>query len=157
MSSARDASRSFPRGLAVFVLEDSDEDFETLETALRDTGIVPELRRALTGDGFLDLLRGRPAGSRAASMLVLIDLNTPGLDGGDVLHDLKADEGLRTIPVVVLTTSSSPHDIESCYAAGANAYHVKPFDPEAHQAVVRRIMEYWLIDAALPRAPRSTS
>lgn len=157
MSEARSARRSFPGGLAVVVLEDSDEDFDTLETALRDTGLGPEVRRALTGDGFLDLLRGRLTGSRVTPMLVLIDLNTPGLDGRDVLHDIKADERLRTIPVIVLTTSSNPHDIESCYAAGANAYHVKPFDPEAHLAVVRRIMEYWLIDTELPQAPGSPS
>jgi len=149
MRSARDRT--------LYVLEDSDEDFDTLETALRSAGLRPDVRRAVTGDVFLDLLRDRAERGGADRAIVLIDLNTPGLDGRDVLHDLKADERTKPVPVVVLTTSSNPRDVDACYAAGANAYHVKPVDHETHQAVLQEILEYWLRTVVLPGAERTAA
>ena len=76
--------------------------------------------------------------------LVLLDLNMHGLDGREVLREIKTDENLRIIPVVVFTTSSNPRDIQSCYRFGANSYHLKPIDLYEFEAVVQTIIEYWL-------------
>ena len=68
----------------------------------------------------------------------------PGLDGRDILLEIKNDEKLRLLPVVIFTTSSNPRDIQSCYCNGANSYHLKPIDLHDFEAVVEVIVDYWL-------------
>jgi CheY-like chemotaxis protein len=130
----------------VFVLEDSDEDFDTVQEAWRAAGLTNAIHRAKTGDHFLALLRASP--TRPA--LVLLDLNTPGLDGRETLREIKSDPSLHDLPVVVLTTSANPRDLVFCYGVGANAYHVKPVRYADHLAVLRTLLGYWLGSVALP-------
>ena len=104
----------------LLVLEDSDDDFDTLEEARRAAGLRNEVRRAITGEACLELLRD----GSVWPAVVLLDLNTPGLDGRATLQEIKQDPALRSLPVVVFTTSSNPRDLAFCYGAGANAYHV---------------------------------
>jgi CheY-like chemotaxis protein len=137
----------------VLVVEDSDEDFETLGEAARRAGVVHELCRATSGDVCLMLLRGEGA-TRIQPALVLMDLNTPGIDGRDVLVGIKADPVLRVLPVVVITTSSNPKDLAFCYRAGANAYHVKPMRYVDHLELLLDVFAYWLTCVALPGGPR---
>ena len=132
----------------VVIVEDSDEDFDTVVQAVRKAGVAAEVRRAATGGDCLALLRGaavRPA-------LVLIDLNTPGTDGREALEAIKADPALRSYPVVVLSTSANPKDVAFCYRAGANAYHVKPVRYTDHLQVVVDLLTYWLARVLLPEA-----
>ena len=122
---------------SVIVLEDSDEDFETLKEAVAEPRRLRQVRRAVDGEECLQLIdEERPA-------LVLLDLNTPGMDGRDTLLALRADERLQCMPIVVLSTSSNPRDIAQCYARGANAYHVKPVRYLDHLALVQAVLEYW--------------
>lgn len=130
-----------PRQAPIVIVEDSDEDFDTVLEAVRKAGIVAEVRRATTGGECLDLLRGvaaiRPA-------VVLMDLNTPGTDGREALTSIKEDDTLRAFPVVVFSTSADPRDLAFCYTAGANAYHVKPVRYPDHLQLVIDLLTYWL-------------
>ena len=131
----------------IIIVEDSDEDFDTVVQAVRKAGIVAEVGRATTGGGCLDLLRGASAVRPA---VVLMDLNTPGTDGREALAAIKADPALRAVPVVVLSTSANPKDVDFCYQAGANAYHVKPVRYPDHLQLVVDLLTYWLGRVALP-------
>lgn len=136
----------------VLVVEDSDEDFDTVLTAARLAGIHHEIRRAITGDDCLRLLRGTAGQARAQVALVLLDLNTPHGDGRYALEQIHADPTLHAIPVVVLSTSANPRDVDFCYGHGANAYHVKPVSHGEHLAVLQTLLKYWLGSAVLPTA-----
>ena len=140
----------------VLVVEDSDEDFDTAVEALLRAQLPNPVRRALSGDQCLRLLRD-DAGTRAlAPAFVLLDLNTPGTDGRVALAEIRADVTLRTVPVVVLSTSNNPRDVEACYRAGANAYHVKPLRYAEHLDLVEGLMIYWLTSVQLPHGPGSS-
>ena len=138
------------RAHPVLVVEDSDEDFETVMTAARMAGIGYEVRRAVSGDDCLRLLRGTPERPPIQAALVLLDLNTPHGDGRYALEQMYADERLRAIPVVVVSTSSNPRDVDCCYTFGANAYHVKPISHAEHLEVLRSVFAYWLGSVVLP-------
>ena len=119
----------------LLVVEDSDEDFEALSRIMeRSCDIDIPIVRCCDGDDALDFLYGegaytdrKPAAPPGA---VLLDLNLPGTDGRDILTQIKQDEKLKTIPVVVMTTSSNPKDVDECYRAGANSYILKPTNIE---------------------------
>jgi CheY-like chemotaxis protein len=137
----------------VLVVEDSDEDFETVQDAARHSGLLYPIVRAATGGECLCLLRQWREGlhSRdALPLLVLLDLNTPGDDGRDVLRQVRSDDVLGTLPLVVLSASANPRDLQFCYANGANAYHVKPVAHAAHLKVLHQIFDYWLGSVVLP-------
>jgi CheY-like chemotaxis protein len=137
----------------IVVVEDSEEDFDTVQDAARRGGVLHPIVRARSGAECLHLLRGSPgtAVSREArALLLLLDLNTHGDDGRDVLRALSGDEALRTLPVVVLSASTDARDLQFCYANGANAYHVKPVDHALHLKVLQDIFAYWLRSVALP-------
>jgi CheY-like chemotaxis protein len=133
----------------ILVVEDSDEDFDTLREALERAARPGEVRRATTGGGCLSLLRD-DGGKPLRPAFVLMDLNTPGLDGREALKEIKADARLRALPVVVFSTSASPSDLEFCYRSGANAYHVKPTRYTDHLNVLHELLSYWLAYVALP-------
>jgi CheY-like chemotaxis protein len=143
-----------PIGCRVVVVEDSDEDFDSVREAAQRLGLTTdELFRATTGEECMKLLRGHGA-APIRPAFVLLDLNTPGLDGRDALHAIRGDASLSAIPVVVLTTSSSPGDINACYERGANACHVKRVRYEEHLEVLVELLTYWLHRVTLPEAPK---
>jgi CheY-like chemotaxis protein len=139
----------------VLVLEDDDDDFDTLENAYRKAGRTSRLQRARNGEGCLDLLRRRDA-ERIHPSLLLLDLNTPGMDGRQVLAAIRADPGLRQMPVVVLSASTNPRDVAYCYAQGANAYHIKPVRYAEHLKLLEDIFSYWLTVVMLPQRSEAT-
>ena len=129
--------------------EDSDEDFDTVAEAVTRSGVLAEVRRAITGEARLTLIR-ELASERP--VVVLMDLNTPGTDGREALAALKTDPALKAIPVLVFSTSANPKDVGFCYAAGANAYHVKPVRYPEHLQLVTDLVSYWFGRVALPAA-----
>lgn len=131
------------------VLEDSDEDFDTILDALKKAGRKYEVRRATTGEGCLKLLQ-KHEGEMLSAALVLLDLNTPGTDGREVLAQIKRDDHLQPLPVVVFTTSANPRDVEQCYARGANAYHVKPVLYPNCLGILQQIFAYWMDSVLQP-------
>jgi len=134
----------------LLVVEDSDEDFDTLLDAARRTGLKHEIRRAATADDCLRLLGEWERERLPDPALVLLDLNTPGTDGRDALRMIRQNDRLRRLPIVVLSTSANPRDVEFCYAEGANAYHTKPLDYAAHLQMLSEIFDYWVHHVTLP-------
>jgi len=131
----------------MLVVEDSDEDFEAIERAVRRTGLA-RITRAVNADAGLALLRR--AGPAARAAMVLLDLNTPGSDGREILREIKNDASLKRIPVIVFSSSANPRDLHGCYADGANSYHVKPLPLREFEAEVVQIAGYWLDTAVVP-------
>ena len=136
--------------LPILVLEDSDEDFNTVEQALDRSKRPNRLLRATTGEACLALLRTGDEPPRPLG-IILLDLNTPGLDGRDALLEIRAQSALRALPIVVLSTSADPRDVEFCYRNGANAYHVKPTRYLDHLSLLVEILHYWLTSSVLPK------
>jgi len=138
----------------ILVVEDSDEHFEAVRRAFAKAGITNPVHRCGDGDEALDYLFRRGAyndpGAAPRPAVVLLDLNLPGTDGREVLDQLKADEALRVLPVIVLSTSSSPGDIELCYRNGASSYIVKPVRFDEFLNTVKNLRNYWFDTVALP-------
>ena len=134
----------------VLVVEDSDEDFDTVREALKKSGRPNALWRATTGGKGLELLRSAVGGA-VRPALVLMDLNTPAIDGREALETIKTSPMFRDLPVVVLSTSANVKDLSFCYRVGANAYHVKPVRYADHIQVLLAVFTYWLGAVALPR------
>jgi CheY-like chemotaxis protein len=133
-------------GRSIVVVEDSDEDYFTLRRALAKADVKNPILRFSRGEEALEHLD--EAG--AAPAFVILDLNLPGIDGRVVLSTLKSDAKLKTIPVVVLTTSDNPVDVETCYRSGANSYHLKAFEFTRFLETVRVIADFWLDATILP-------
>ena len=107
--------------------------------------------RATDGESCLELLqRSLATNSEIEASMVLLDLSTPGLDGRDVLAEMRSDPSMAGLPVVILTSSANPSDIAYCYQKGANAFHRKPLDVVDFRGLVREIATYWLTSAVLP-------
>ena len=128
----------------ILVLEDCDDDFATVQSAAQRAGLANPILRATSGEQCVRLLRERMRKREPRPALLLLDLNTPGDDGRDALREIRTDEALGGLPVVVLSGSANPRDLGFCYRGGANAYHVKPVDHSAHLQILQQIFTYWL-------------
>ena len=129
----------------ILLVEDSAPDAMLIRQALREAGIHGKVEVATDGEQALARLR-----SGASPDLMLLDLNLPRMDGRAVLAEMRADEALREVPVIVLTTSSAPHDVHFCYAHGANSYVRKPLGLDRLVETARTIREFWFDTATLP-------
>jgi len=136
----------------ILVIEDCDEDFATVVEAAHRAAVRNPIRRALSGEEGVRMLRDNSHNRRPAAALVLMDLKTQRGNGRDALQLIKADEDLGVLPVVVLSTSTNPRDLRDCYARGANAYHCKPVDYPSHLDTLNWIFKYWLKSVLLPVA-----
>jgi two-component system, response regulator len=127
------------------VVEDSDEDFDTLVEAAAAVGVTQTIHRAASGGDCLAMLRGESdLHLSVLPALILMDLNSHGVDGREALVAIKNDSALKLIPLVILTTSANPKDVAFCYQAGANAYHVKPVRHDHYLLMLRALLQYWL-------------
>lgn len=131
----------------ILLVEDSPEDYEMTVRSLEKAGLKNPIHHCSDGDEALDYLfhRGAYADSPNTGLpgIILLDLNMPGTDGREVLEELKNDEALSFIPIIVLTTSSDERDIHACYALGANSYIQKPLDFEGFMKAMARLKDYW--------------
>lgn len=135
----------------VLVLEDSNEDFDTLEAAAKLAGLTTPLCRVTTADDCLELLQGVGAPPLRPCVL-LLDLNTPGMDGREALVAIRAESTLRDLPVVAMSTSSSPRDLAHCYGHGVNAFHLKPLRYAEPVQLMYDVLTYWLRRVSLPES-----
>ena len=145
-------SRS-PMPIEILLVEDNPGDVRLTTEALRDAKVRNHLTVAPDGVEALAMLRkeGRHA-TVPRPDLILLDLNLPKKGGREVLEEVKADESLKHIPVVILTTSQAERDIAESYRLQANAYVTKPVDLEQFLKVVQTIEEFWLEIVRLPRS-----
>lgn len=139
----------------ILLVEDSPEDYEATTRALRKAGLANPILRCGDGDEALDFLhrRGDYADPARAPRpgVILLDLNLPGTDGREVLAEVKGDDHLKRIPVIVLTTSTDERDIERCYLAGANSYIKKPVDLPGFLRAIQQLKDYWFEVVILPK------
>jgi CheY-like chemotaxis protein len=135
----------------ILLVEDSPGDVRLTLEALADAKISNNISVASDGVEALEYLRKEGEHSEATRPdLMLLDLNMPRMDGSELLSIIKADEELRTIPVVVLTTSQSEADILKSYDLQANCYITKPVDLDQFMVIVNSIQEFWLSIVKLP-------
>jgi CheY-like chemotaxis protein len=133
---------------SVLSVEDSDTDFMALQFALNAAGVKVPLTRCATGREAMMWMENAPSCDLSErTSLVLMDLNLPGIDGLQLLKAVRQRDPKRQVPVIVLTTSSHPRDIASCYEAGADAYLTKPLALEDWESKVGSLTEYWLTAA----------
>ncbi len=126
----------------VLLIEDDDLDAMIVEHSLRDLGITNQLIRLNNGEQAIDYLRG---GDNHPPCLILLDLNMPKMNGIEFLKVVKADERLRMIPVVVLTTSREKRDIVESFELSVAGYMVKSADYAEAARIIRMIDKYWTL------------
>jgi chemotaxis family two-component system response regulator Rcp1 len=136
----------------VLLVEDSPGDVRLTKEAFRDANSNLRLHVASDGIEAMAFLNREGIHLRAPRPdLILLDLNLPRMDGREVLSRIKADENLKCIPTLILTTSDADADIMKSYQLQANCFLSKPVQLEAFEALVKSINEFWLVRAKLPR------
>lgn len=139
----------------VLFVEDSEEDYITIQRAFKKANVKNNMHRVKNGDEAIDYLYGEGNFSDRAKYplpgLILLDLNLPGLSGKEVLKKIKQDGKLKRIPVIILTTSNDEKDIESCYSDGANSYMQKPIEFIGFVEAISRLKNYWFEISILPK------
>jgi CheY-like chemotaxis protein len=137
-------------------VEDSPSDTELTVEALRDFKVRNHVNIVEDGVQAMQFLRRQgPYTEAPRPDLIMLDLNLPRKDGREVLADIKADDQLKTIPIVVLTTSHAEQDILRAYQLNANCYINKPVDFNQFLEVVRSIESFWLFVVTLPPPPQT--
>ncbi|MFI6235390.1 response regulator [Micromonospora sp. NPDC050784] len=141
-----------PQPVRILVVDDDPGDVLMIEEALADSDVDKIIDVVSDGEEAMEFLRaeGRHEQARRPDV-ILLDLNMPRMDGRQVLGAVKQDEDLRTIPIVVLTTSNADTDIVGSYTLQANAYVTKPIDLDDFNDVVRRIDEFFGRVVVLPK------
>jgi chemotaxis family two-component system response regulator Rcp1 len=138
--------------IEVLLVEDSPGDVRLTQEAFRDANRSIHLHVASDGMEAMAFLRHEGAHVRAPRPdLILLDLNLPKMDGREVLAHIKADDSLKLIPTIILTTSEAEADIKRSYQLQANCYLSKPVQLEAFESVVKSINEFWLTKVKLPQ------
>jgi CheY-like chemotaxis protein len=142
---------------AILLVEDNPADVKITQRALKESGVGVDLIVVRDGQEAVDYLFRQGSHASAANWrspaLILLDLNLPRMNGQEVLQRVRGNPELRTVPVVVLTTSRRQEDIQQMYAAGANTYIEKPQDFNRFVQVLQTIHRYWLDTAVLPPVP----
>ncbi len=139
------------RPIHILLIEDNPADVRLTREALAEAKVLNSLH--VTADGVAALTFLRQEGRHAESPrpdLILLDLNLPKMDGREVLAEIKMDDELKRIPVVVLTTSSAEADVVRSYDLHANAYVTKPVDFNQFLRVISAIEQFWLAVVTLP-------
>lgn len=138
----------------LLIVEDSNEDFEAFQRYLNLYNLAIPVYRCTNGDQALAFLyrRNRYTDPKTSPRpgLIVLDLNLPGTDGREVLRQIKHDENLKPVPVVVFTTSNNPKDIEACYLQGVNSYIIKPMDIRLLKQSIQALLNYWFEITILP-------
>jgi len=135
----------------ILLVEDNPGDVRLIQEALRDGKILNQLSTVSDGQKALDWLHKLGSYSQARRpQLILLDLNLPRKDGREVLQEVKTDPNLRSIPIVIITSSQVEEDILKSYNAYANCYVTKPLDLHKFITVVKSIEDFWLSIVKLP-------
>jgi two-component system response regulator len=140
-----------PRTVDVLLVEDDPADVELTREGLKDSKMLIHLDVVDDGIKAMQYLRREaPYADARRPDLIILDLNLPRKDGRQVLTELKKDEALKPIPVVVLTTSQDAWDIQRCYEWGANCWITKPIGLKEFIKIVETIQDFWFTVVKLP-------
>lgn len=138
----------------ILIAEDDEEDILLAQEALEECRIIPELKSVKDSEELMDYLRHRGGYRRAypaRPALILLDLRMPRKDGLEALEEIRSDPELKTIPVVILTTSRAEEDIQKSYLLDANTYITKPDEFETLCDILRTLEKYGFDVALLPK------
>jgi two-component system response regulator len=139
--------------ITILMAEDNATDIMLTKEALAHAKVMNTLHVVEDGIEALDFLHRRGKYAKMPKPdLILLDLNMPRKNGQEVLAEIKADDELKHIPVVVLTTSKAEEDVLKAYGLFANCYVIKPVDFDVFAEVVRSIQQFWFSVVTLPRA-----
>ena len=141
--------------VTILMADDDEEDCELARDALQDARLANEMRFVYDGQELIDYLRREgpyadPAADAPRPGIILLDLNMPKKDGREALAEIKADESLRQIPVVVLTTSKDEEDVLRTYELGVNSFITKPVTFAGLVDAMRGFARYWFELVELP-------
>lgn len=139
------------KSVRVLLVEDNPGDADLTRESLEMARIHMDLQVVIDGEEAMQYLRREgPYVNAERPDFILLDLNLPKLDGREVLAQIKADPSLRVIPVVVLSSSESEHDIGATYSLGANCYVTKPLDLAAFQKILASLKDFWFTIVRFP-------
>lgn len=145
------SANSVSQAIDILLVEDNEGDARLAIEAMRDSKLRNRLHHVTDGEEAMAFVRRQGKYAEAPRPdLILLDLNLPRKDGREVLVELKEDERLRSIPVVILTVSSAEEDILKAYNLHANCYITKPIDLHQFMKVVKSIEDFWLTIVKLP-------
>jgi CheY-like chemotaxis protein len=148
------ATNTVARPVDLLLVEDNPADVRLVQEALKNASVPVQLSVARDGVEALEFLRREGKFlSAPRPKLVLLDLNLPRKNGREVLSEIKTDPELKRIPVVVMTTSTAPQDIDKSYSLNANCYVTKPAELDDFFAVIRCIERCWLNPATMAATP----
>ncbi|MGB7443040.1 MAG: response regulator [Coleofasciculaceae cyanobacterium] len=135
----------------ILLIEDDPGDIMLIKQALRRSQLMLPLNVVNDGEDALAYLRREREFAKAVRPdLILLDLNLPGMNGREVLQEIKSDEQLKYIPIVVLTTSDSDEEILKSYKLGANAYVTKPLGLDGFATMIKSLDSFWFTIVKLP-------
>lgn len=138
----------------ILLVEDNPADAELTREMFLSNGTAVGVTVMADAGSAMQLLQLRLAAEDEQPNLIILDLNLPGISGLEFLAELRANPRMRSLPVVIFTTSSSQADVTNSYALGANSYVTKPFDIDDCRAVVGALRKFWLTTASLPGRER---
>jgi two-component system, response regulator len=143
-----------PNTIVILMADDDDDDYLLTKKALDESRLLNKLIRVRDGEELLDYLHRKgdyTAENAPKPGVILLDLNMPRKDGREALKEIKSDETLRNIPVVVFTTSKAEEDIYRTYQLGVNSFITKPVTFDNLTKVVRALGNYWFEIVELPK------
>lgn len=147
-----------PQPIEILLVDDNDDDVVLLEESFRDSKFLNLMQIVRDGEEAIRYLQRRaPYESARTPGLVLLDINMPKMNGFEVLRTMKSDPLLRTIPVVMLTTSTRDEDIARSYDGGACSFVSKPVSFEKLKEVIKQFTLYWTLVSVVPPARVSES
>jgi two-component system, chemotaxis family, response regulator Rcp1 len=142
---------SLGEDIEILLVEDNPADVRLVQEVFKEARIHNKIHVALNGEKAMQLLRRESEYAQASRPdLIILDLNLPKKQGKEVLKEIKDDENLKTIPVVILTTSNVEEDLIETYQNNANCYITKPVDLDNFIKVVKIIENFWLSIVKLP-------
>ncbi len=140
----------FEKKVTILIAEDDDGHAELIEENLRESGLKNTIIRFRDGQEALDFLFGEPSETqprrvRGQAYMMLLDIRMPRVDGVQVLQRLKQDPELKSMPVIMLTTTDDPREIQNCYALGCSCYITKPIDYQKFSDMLTRLGLFLLV------------
>ncbi len=137
--------------LEILLVEDNEGDIRLTIEAFKEAKIRNHIRVVRDGEEALAYLKKEASYADVKTPdIILLDINLPRVDGKEVLYVMKNDPLLKSIPVIMLTTSAAESDVQESYANHANSYVIKPVDLNKFMEVIRSIEEYWISIVKLP-------
>ncbi|AFK02319.1 response regulator receiver protein [Emticicia oligotrophica DSM 17448] len=136
------------RNASILICDDDEDDLYLVKSILNDTKFGKQTIYLNNGADLLEYLHSHT--KETSIGLILLDLNMPKVDGREILKIIKTNPEFRKIPVIILTTSNSPQDIDKCYELGANCYMTKPSSYEGLDDAIKTLSKFWLELSHLP-------